>query len=185
MIINQIGESRAGQIMHRIADILLLEFVNQISLGNTFLPTEISADYAHAVDAGSMPFVGVMYSDSDYPNEAQSQSDAVSKYVIECKANTYAEARKISEVVRAILKNSQYNRLLLPLDFGIKGTKVTQRTMSIFEQRRAAQDSTTSYVVFEARHYETTEKVEGIPLVSNATKVTRDDGSLFYTANLN
>lgn len=183
MITNQIGESNAGLIMHRVADILLMEFLSQIDLGNNFLPTEVFADYVHAIDAGAMPFVGVMYSDSDYPKEAVSQSEANSKYIIECKANSYSQARKISEVVRAILKNSQYKRLLFPPDFGIKGTTVSNRNMTIFEHRRSTQENTTAYVVFEVRHYETTERLEGIPLVSNATKVTRDDGSLYYTAN--
>lgn len=185
MIVNQIGESCAAQIMHRIADILLMEFVSQISLGNAFLPTEVAADYVGAIDAGNLPFVGVMYSDSDYPEEAQSQSQASSKYVIECKADSYPNARKIAEVVRAILKNTQYRTLLLPPDFGIRNTKVTNLNMTIFEQRQTTRDNTTSYVVFQVNHHETTEKVEGIPLVSNATKVIRDDGTLFYTANFN
>lgn len=169
--------------MHRIADILFMEFANQKTLGNAFLPDEVAADYVGAIDAGKMPFVGVMYSDSGYPNEAQSQSEADSKYVIECKADNYSNARKIAEVVRAILKNTQYQRLLFPPNFGIRGTKVTNLNMTIFEQRLSSLDNTTAYVVFEVRHYETTEKVEGIPLVSNATKVTRENGTLYYTAN--
>ena len=183
MITNLIGESRAGLIMNRIAEILLLEFVNQRGLGNTFLPDKVAADYVGAIDAGRMPFVGVMYSDSDYPNEAQSQSQTDSKYIIECKANSYSNARKIAEVVRAILKNTQYKRLLFPADFGIRGSKVSNLNMTIFEQRRSSQDNTTAYVVFDVRHYETTEQIEGIPLMSNSTKVTRDNGTLFYTAN--
>lgn len=184
MIVNKIEESRAATIMYKIADILAMEFANQIALGNTFLPDTVDVDYIHATDAAKMPFVGVMYSDSEYQNEAQSQSQAISKYVIECKANSYSDARKIAEVVRAILKNSQYNTLELPSNFGIMGTQVNTISMTIFEQRMSTQNNTTAYVVFEVRHHETTEKLEGTPLVMNSTKVTRDDGTLYYVYNL-
>jgi len=184
MISNRIGESCAGLIMHQISYVLASEFASQISLGNDFLPAEVATDYIKAIDAATLPFVGVMYSDSDYPSEAQSQSDAVSKYVIECKAKSYSDARKISEVVRAILKNTRYNKLSLSADFGIKGTKVLSKNMSVFEQRRSSQDNTTAFVIFEVRHYETTERVEGIPLVRNNTKAVVDNEILYYTTNL-
>lgn len=167
--------------MHRIANILAVEFERQRALGNTFLPLQVAADYVHAVDAGSLPFVGVMYSESDYPSEAQSQSDVVSKYLIECKSRSYSDARRTAEVVRAILKNSQYRRLSFPPSFGIKGVKVLSKAMTIFEQRRSSLNDTTAFIIFEVRHYETTERIEGIPLVMNNTQVILNNEILYYT----
>lgn len=185
MIVNRIPESAASQIMYKIADILALEFNSQIALGNTFLPTEVAADYCHAIDEGQMPFVGVMYSDTEYQADFPSQSDVISKYIIECKASDYPTARKIAEVVRAILKNSIYKTLDLPSDFGIKNTRVSSINMSIFEQRQSTKNSTTAYIVYEVSHYELMEKVEGVPLVLNSNKVTREDGTLYFVDNLN
>ena len=170
--------------MGRIAEILLIEFASQIQLGNIFLPTSVASDYINAIDSADIPFVGVMYSDSDYASDYQAQSQAVSRYIIEIKGKGYPEARKISGVVRAILKDTQYHKLLFDAHFGFSGGKVLSRNMTIFEQRKVSQDDTTAYIVYEARHYETTERLEGVPLISNATKVIKDDQALYYTTNL-
>ncbi len=180
----QIGESRAALINNEIAAILAIEFAQQIILGNLFLPTGVAADYINAVDSADIPFVGVMYSKTNSNAEFVSQSQVLSQYIIECKGKTYYNSRRISEVVRAILMNSEYRTLGLPATFGISGTVVTSRDMSIFENRKTSQNDTTAYVVYEVRHYETTEKVTGIPLVQNSVSAQRGDKYLFYNTDL-
>lgn len=181
---NQIGESRAGVIMSYIATVLALEFAEQKVLGNTFLPDQIASDYIAAPGSGDVPFVGVMYSSTKTNADYQNQSDVKSQYIIECKGLNYTDSRRMSEVVRAILMNAEYRTLGLPNNFGIKGTSVLSRDMTIFDNRRSTQDNTTAYVVFEVSHYETTEKVEGIPLVLDSVTANRGDKFLFYKTDL-
>lgn len=180
----QIPESRAAIINREIGAILALEFAEQIVLGNIFLPSEVAVDYIHAVDSANCPFVGVMYSKTSSKGEFVSQSQVTSQYIIECKGKNATDARRISEVVRAILMNAEYRTLGLAPTFGISGVSVSDLDMTIFENRRSSQDDTTAYIVFDVRHYETTEKVIGIPLVQNQVKAQRGDQFLFYNTDL-
>lgn len=181
----KIEESRASIINAEIAAILTLEFAQQIILLNTFLPTQVDTDYINAIDSANLPFVGVLYSGSKTDSDFQNQSQVTSQYLIECKGKTYTVARRISEVVRAILMNSEYRTLgLAPQAIGVLGTSVNSRDMSIFENRKSSQDDITAYVVFEVRHYETTEKIEGKPLVRDQVRATRGDKSLYYETKL-
>ena len=180
---NQIGESRADIINNEITAILAIEFAEQIVLGNSFLPAQVATDYIEAPGSADIPFVGVMYMSSKTEADFQNQSDVTSQYFIECKGKNYTDTKKMKEVVRAILMNSEYRTLGLPPTFGIKGVSVRNIEMTIFESRRSSQDNTTGYLVFEVRHYETTEKVEGIPLVQNSTKAQRGDKFLYYSQN--
>lgn len=181
---NQIGEARADIINDEITAILATEFAEQINLGNTFLPSGVNTDYIQAPASGEVPFVGVMYMSSRANSDFQNQSDVTSQYFIECKGKDYTEAKKIKEVVRAILMNAEYRTLGLPATFGIKGVSVQNIEMTIFESRKSSQDNTTAYVVFDVRHYETTEKVEGIPLVRDSVKSQRGDKYLYYSTDL-
>lgn len=113
----QIGEGNFSIVMQRIAAILLLEFNNQITLGNTFLPSIIYYDTDYSVDEGNIPFVSVNWMNFDNVSDARGVSSNLNHYFIDVKAAGYEVTRKIISIIRTILKSEQY--LKLDFDYGI------------------------------------------------------------------
>jgi len=69
----KIDEGVFSLVMKEIAAILLIEFTEQINLGNTFLPSEISYDTTSSVNEGDLPFVSVNWAKFDNRLDGRAQ----------------------------------------------------------------------------------------------------------------
>lgn len=162
----QIGEGNYSIVMKRIAAILLFEFAEQITLGNTYLPTEIYFDTDFAADEGNIPFVAVNWTEFENVSDARGISTNSNKYFIDVKAVGYETTKKIIAVIRTILKSQQYVKL--DFDYGIvSGCNVIVAGVSFEEKLRGSQGVISGGLTFECLVTENNDAPVSTPLTDS------------------
>jgi hypothetical protein len=159
----QIGEGNFSVVLTRIAAILLIEFANQITLGNTFLPSEIYKDTDFSADEGNMPYVAVNWMDFDSKEDTRAASGNTCGYFIDVKSKGYDTTRKIIAIIRTILKSEQYIRL--DLDYGIiSETNILSAGVTFEEKLRDSQGIVSGGLKYQGLVYEINDKPVSTPL---------------------
>lgn len=159
----QIGEGNFSLVMKRIASILLVEFANQITLGNTFLPDEVCYDTSSAASEGDIPFVAVNWMKLDSTIDARNSSQNENVYFIDVKAVGYDNVRKIIAVIRTILKDQQY--VILDFPYGtVSDVNIISAGIDLEERNRGSQDTINGGVQIKCNVLETNPPMEGIEI---------------------
>lgn len=162
----QIGAGLFSDIQTRIATILLDEFTNQISLGNTFLPNIIYFDTDYAPDEGNIPWVAVNWLDLEVREDARASSSNLCRYFIDVKGVGYDTVRKIIAVIRTILKSMQY----LTLDYppgSISDTNILTAGITYQENRIDSQGVVSGGLTFQCLVLEQND--QGVPTALNGS----------------
>lgn len=159
----QIGEGVFSTVMLRIRDILLIEFTEQINLGNTFLPDIIYFDTDFTADEGNIPWVSVNWLDFDNLGDNRGSSTNLCRYFIDVKAEGYANVRKIVSVIRTILKSMQYDKL----DFAegvISETNITSSGVSFEPELKSSQGVVSGGLTYQCKVLEPNDRPVPDPL---------------------
>ncbi len=162
----QILEGNFSIVNKRIASILLIEFAEQIILGNTFLPSAVYFDTDFAADEGNIPFVSVNWLDFENKDDSKGFSDNTNKYFIDIKAVGYETTKKIIAIVRTILKSMQYDKL--DFDYGIVAeVKVTNAGINFEESLRDSQGTISGGVNYQCTVTESNDAPVSTPLTDS------------------
>jgi len=163
----KIEEDNFSIVLKRIADILLVEFCEQVIKGNDFLPEEIYYDTDYTPDEGNIPWVAVNWLNYTNSVENRSSSQNKNRYFIDVKAVSYETVRKIISVIRKILKSEQY--ILLDFPYGIVSeTSISEAGVSFETHLRDSQGAISAGLNFECNVFESND----IPVSTDLNQTT-------------
>lgn len=180
----KIEEGTFSLVMKEIAAILLIEFTNQITLGNNFLPSEISYDTSSAVNEGDLPFVSVNWAKFDNKLDARAHSENLNDYYIDIKAVGQDNVRKIIAVIRSILKHQEY--LTLGFEYGvISDTNITTSGIDLesIAMNKDSQGTVTGGVWYRANVVEQNPSTQGIQIKTTNYDLAVDDNKILRLTN--
>jgi len=169
----QIGEGNFSLVLKKIAAILLIEFANQITLGNNFLPSSVGYDNSSSVNEGDIPFVSVNWLKFDNSADHRTYQSNMCQFFIDVKAIGYDNVRKIIAVIRTILKSEQY--ILLSYTNGmISETNIVSAGVTFEEGNRSSQDVISGGLTYQCLVNET-----------NPSPVSTEIDSTLYELGIN
>jgi len=144
----KIGEGVFSQVMKSIATILTTEYVAQIALGNTFLPTSAGYDNIGAVNEDEYPYVSVDWLKFDNRDDFRNNQANINNFYIDVKAIGVDNVRKIIAVTRTILKAKQY--IILNFASGvISDTNIINAGITFEESNRSSQGVISGGLTFQ------------------------------------
>ncbi len=171
----QISEGYFSIIERQIASILALEFANQITLGNTFLPSSVGYGQDAAINESEIPFVSVYFMKTDSDLEASNRNDYPTDYFIDVKALGRENCEKIINVVRHVLKSRYY--VNLEINGVVSRTKVREYGVTFEENLRGSDGTIGGGLTFRVHINEEVKEIDSILALSEAYTTCKVNGT--------